>query len=211
MVKIPHGLWGLVLYYWGHKNSLLVHILNQTNTAHTLTYFISILILSSNLWLGFQKASSLQCFQLKFLHNYKDPRSSTCGISAYPQHFEIEKECIQWGLLSQFRSHFKILVARRVASNKFHTQYPQILGAIWLTWHPGFEHPCCLQSFKCLCHTWRQHWKLFSRSYCNLPHCFKYFIVIQAEYRWVFQPWHFPFWQKFTEITSVGRWIFVTQ
>lgn len=94
VVKIPHGLWGLVLYYSAHKNSLLVHILNQTNTAHPHILHIHFNIILPSM-IGFQKASSVQCFQLKFLHNYWEPGSSTCGISACPHHFETEKEYIQ--------------------------------------------------------------------------------------------------------------------
>jgi hypothetical protein len=190
VVKIPHSLWGLILYYCTHKNSLLVHILNQTNTAYP-----HILHIHFNIILQFitriPKGLFFSVFPTKMF-----TQSLRAGVSACPQHFEIEKECILEGLLSQVRSHLKILVVTRVTSSKFHTQYPQILGATWLTWHPGFDHPCYIQSFKCLCHTWKQHWKSFSRSYCNLPHCFTYFIVIQAEYGWVFQPWHFILWQK---------------
>jgi hypothetical protein len=50
-------------------------------------------------------------------------------------------------IFEKSRNHLKILEARRVTRNKFHTEAPQILGVTIqnfvakATWRPGFVHP----------------------------------------------------------------------
>jgi hypothetical protein len=61
-------------------------------------------------------------------------------------------------IFQKSRSYLKILGARRVTWSKFHSEEPQILGAMvqnlvaWATWHQGFMYPCGWIRQYCLVH-----------------------------------------------------------